>query len=213
MLEQNIQDYISRYSSPQSRLLADLERETLTVSSNPQMMSPPTQGRRLSLFSKLVAPRRILEIGTFTGYSALCLAEGLTADGELHTLDIDTTHKSLVEKYVALAGESERIKLHYGDAIELISNFQNTVFDLIFIDANKSAYTTYYALSLPLLRSGGLMLIDNTLWKGKVAEEDLRENDNITRHIHNLNVVVAEDDRVEKVILLAKDGLSVIRKI
>ena len=213
MLAQNIQDYIDRYSSQQSALLADLERETLAVSSNPEMMSPPTQGRRLSLFSKLVAPQRILEVGTFTGYSALCLAEGLTENGELHTLDIDKTHGALVQKYIARAGESDRIKLHYGDAVQLIPTFQNVSFDLIFIDANKSAYTSYYSLTLPLLRAGGLMLIDNTLWKGKVAEADMREYDKMTRHIHNLNVMVAEDDRVEKVILLGKDGLSVVRKL
>ena len=213
MLAQSIQNYIDRYSSPEPSLLADLQCATYAASSDPQMVSPPSQGRRLSLFSKLVAPKRILEIGTFTGYSALCLTEGLTNDGKLDTLDIDTTYRTLVQKYIALAGQTERINLHYGDALELIPSFQKIAFDLIFIDANKSAYTSYYSLSLPLLRSGGLMLIDNTLWKGKVAEDNMHNQDSMTRHIHNLNVMVAKDKRVEQVILLGKDGLSVIRKL
>ena len=173
------------------------------------MCSGHVQGRLLAMLSKMISPGRVLELGTFTGYSALCLAEGLADDGELHTVEIDDEAEDELLELFASAPGGQRITLHIGDALQTIETLGGE-WDLVFIDANKRNYCDYYDLVFPNVRHGGYIIADNTLWDGKVV--DPTAHDAQTEGILSFNDMIASDDRVEKVILPIRDGMTIIRK-
>lgn len=172
------------------------------------MLSGHYQGRVLSMFSKITAPKRILEIGTFTGYATLCLAEGLAQDGIIYTLDINAELEDMVRRNFAKSPYNKKINYILGNAIETV-NTLNETFDLVFIDADKKNNGTYYDLIFDRVRSGGIIIVDNVLWSGKVLQD---KQDKDTRNITSFNDKIAQDERVEKLILPVRDGLFVIRK-
>lgn len=210
-IDQKLADYAERHTSGESDLLAELNRETWAKVLMPRMLSGPLQGRFLSMISKMIRPRRILEIGTYTGYSALCLAEGLTPDGLLHTIDINAELEELVLKYVGKAGLNSKVIMHIGNAMDLLPNLQEE-FDLVFIDADKENYSHYYEMAMKKLRPGGYIIADNVLWSGKVIENNALENDSETKALNEFNNRVGLDSRVENILLPIRDGLMVIRK-
>ncbi len=206
-----IEKYIEQYTSGEGELLRHIDRETHLHELNPRMLSGKVQGRLLSLISKMLRPTHILEIGTFTGYSALCLAEGLTENGVLHTIDID---EELEEKNKKRFGESpfgRKIVQHIGDARSIISQL-NIDFDLVFIDADKENYPNYYNLVIDKLKSGAVILADNVLWSGKIIQHQNGKTDKDTAALVQFNEMVQKDDRVENVLLSVRDGLFLIRK-
>jgi len=207
-----IDDYVNSHSGNEPELLADLRRETHLKVLNPRMLSGIYQGRVLSLISKLIQPELILEIGTYTAYSALCLAEGLKSNGTLHTIDINDELRWIREKYINQSDAQERIKCHEGDALTIVPDLNLKDIDLVFIDADKSNYIEYYNLCLPAMKPGGLILIDNVLWSGKVLEV-ADENDADTITLQNLNDLIQADESVEKVMIPVRDGLYLVRKI
>lgn len=206
-----LEDYILTHSDAEPQYLADINRRTHLKMINPRMLSGHLQGRVLSLIGKMIQPKRILELGTFTGYSALCLAESLSDDGLLHTIEYDDELEDFILENFEKSPLKDKIKLHIGDAKEIIHQLDD-VFDLVFIDADKREYLTYYEAVLPKLRKGGFILADNTLWDGKVLTE-VKQNDEQTLSVMKFNDFVAQDERVEKVILPLRDGLTLIRKI
>jgi caffeoyl-CoA O-methyltransferase len=177
----------------------------------PNMLSGHLQGRFLEMVSHLLAPRRILEIGTFTGYSAICMARGLAQGGLLHTIDINDETMVIAKKYIHLAALEDKIILHTGNAMDIISNLPE-IFDLVFIDADKPKYISYYNAVFDKLRVGGLILADNVFWGGKVLNEN-KYPDRETKGILDFNIFVSEDVRVEKVMVPLRDGLFMIRKV
>ena len=208
MINEDLQDLLLRYCEPESELLQQIDRETNLKVLMPRMLSGHYQGRVLSMLSKLVNPQRILEIGTFTGYATLCLAEGLRPDGLLYTLDINIELEEMVRKNFAQSNYNEQINYIMGDATTTI-NTLDEVFDLVFIDADKKNNGTYYDLIFDKIRPGGLIIVDNVLWSGKVLSN---QQDKDTRNIITFNDKVAADHRVEKLILPVRDGLFIIRK-
>jgi caffeoyl-CoA O-methyltransferase len=200
--------YCEGHSSPPSPLLRELERETHLKTLAPQMISGPLQGQFLRFLSLLMQPKRILEIGTFTGYAALCLAEGLPEDGKLFTVEGNKEIAYLTRKYIRKAGLEEKVILHIGDAKSWIPGLEET-FDLVFIDAGKNDYALYYDLVIPRLRPGGIILADNVLWSGKVVD---KAEDPDTLAIQAFNDKVLNDPAVENLILPLRDGLMMIRK-
>ncbi|MBR9922412.1 MAG: O-methyltransferase [Bacteroidetes bacterium] len=204
-----IDEYCEKHSSSPGALLYQLERETHLKTLAPQMLSGSLQGQFMRFISLMLQPKRVLEIGTFTGYGALCLAEGLPKDGELHTIEANQELYHLIEKYISEAGKEDQIKLLKGDAREIIPTLDGP-YDLIFVDAGKQDYPWYYEQALPLLRKGGWLLADNVLWSGKVAS-DISDPD--TDQIRAFNAVIQKDSRVENVMLPLRDGLSIIRKL
>jgi len=174
------------------------------------MLSGHLQGRILKMFCRMLRPRRILEIGTYTGYATLCMAEGLEEGALIHTLEINDEMEDFIMKYINLSPDKEKIKLHIGDALEIIPRINET-FDMVFIDADKRLYSQYYDLVFPMLRPGGLILADNTLWDGKVLEK-VPASDKQTLGILAFNEKIKQDERVEKVILPLRDGLTMIWK-
>jgi len=208
IINEDLQDLLLRYCEPESELLQQIDRETNLKVLMPRMLSGHYQGRVLSMLSKLVNPQRILEIGTFTGYATLCLAEGLRPDGLLYTLDINIELEEMVRKNFAQSNYNEQINYILGDATTTI-NTLDEVFDLVFIDADKKNNGTYYDLIFDKIRPGGLIIVDNVLWSGKVLSN---QQDKDTRNIITFNDKVAADHRVEKLILPVRDGLFIIRK-
>jgi len=209
MIDSNaIAQYAEAHSSREPELLADLAAETYATTDLPKMLSGHVQGRLLSLLSHLVKPRLALEIGTFTGYSALCLAEGLAPNGILHTIDIFNPVATIADRYFRRAGVSERIKQHIAPALEVIPRIEGR-FDLVFIDADKSNYLRYYELVLDRMERGGLIIADNVLWNGKVLEP---AEDGDTHALKAYAEQVSNDPRVESVFLPLRDGLLVSRR-
>jgi len=204
-----ILNYTEAHSEQESELLSALRRETHVNYLYPRMLSGPLQGRLLSMLSKIARPQTILEIGTYTGYSALCLAEGLAPGGKLISLEIDPELRSIAERYVEQAGYSDRIELITGIALEVIPTL-DVALDLVFMDAEKYEYPEYYAAVMPKLRSGGLILADNVLWSGQVTDPEIQ--DKKTEALRQFNLMVSKDRGVEVVMLPIRDGLSVIRK-
>ena len=200
--------YCQAHSTPQSELLYRLERETHLKTMAPQMMAGPYQGQLLRFISWMVRPRRALEVGTFTGYGALCLAEGLAEGGVLHTVEVNPEVVWLAEKYFAEAGMTDRIRLHVGDAFEVVPALEGP-FDLVLLDAGKRQYEAMYELVLPRVRPGGFVLADNVLWSGKVVSG---HDDADTRALEAFNRKVAADPRVECLMLPVRDGLTIVRK-
>jgi caffeoyl-CoA O-methyltransferase len=204
-----IEEYIEQHSSPEAPVLKELNRETHVKVQMPQMLSGHLQGQFLEMFSRLQQPKRILEIGTYTGYSGLCLANGLSEGGLLYTIDINEELQTMVEHYVTKAGLSKKVRQLIGDAREIIPNLNET-FDLVFIDADKINYATYYDQVFDKVRTGGYIIADNVLWSGKVIDE---KKDKDTLAIDNYNKKVAADNRVENFILPLRDGLNIARKL
>lgn len=205
-----LQEYIDQHSGTQSDLLYRLWRETHLKVNLPQMISGHLQGELLKLFSKLIQPQTILEIGTFTGYSGICLAQGLKEGGKLHSIEIDKELEEIIERYWKEAGIWENSNLIIGEAIKVIPTL-NTTFDLVFMDADKVNYENYYDLILPKMRIGGLLLGDNVLWSGSVI--DPQKTDKDTEGIRRFNKRVQEDHRVENVLIPIRDGVMAVRKI
>lgn len=204
-----LDEYIEEHIDREPAHLHNLYRRTHLTRLYARMCSGHVQGRLLAMLSKMISPKRVLELGTFTGYSALCLAEGLAADGELHTVEIDDeAEDELLELFASTPG-GERITLHIGDALQIISELSGD-WDLVFIDANKRNYCEYYELVFPWVKPGGYIIADNTLWDGKVV--DSSAHDTQTEGILAFNDLVAADARVEKVILPIRDGMTIIRK-
>jgi len=210
-VDKKILDYVHNKTSDESKILNDLSRETHLKVLNPRMLSGHYQGRLLSLISKLIKPKSILEIGTYTGYSTLCLLEGLDKKGFIHTIDHNEELLNIQNKFFKRAKVSNRIKQYTGDAKEIIKNLE-VKFDLIFIDADKENYPLYYDLVFKKLKSGGIIIADNILWSGKILEK-VEKDDYATQSIINFNNKIKNDERVEKIILPIRDGLSLIRKI
>ncbi|EAP88579.1 MULTISPECIES: O-methyltransferase [Croceibacter] len=208
-LPEDLDDYVVAHSQQEPKLLQDLTRETWQKVLAPRMLSGHFQGRVLSMISKLIQPTSILEIGTYTGYSALCLAEGMSKDAVLHTIDINEELQNFQRKYFNASGYGDRIIQHVGDAMEIIPTL-NTTFDLVFIDADKVNYPNYFELVMPLLKSGAVILSDNVLWTGKVIEP-LNPKDKDTAALLTYNKLLNTDDRVESVLLPIRDGLTVTR--
>ena len=210
-LSPELQDYVLQHTSPEPELLQRLNRETYLNVLMPRMLSGHLQGRVLAMVSHMIKPRQVLEIGTFTGYSALCLAEGLAPEGQLHTIDINDELEDLVRKYIASAGLESKINYYLGNALEIIPTL-NLQFDLVFIDADKINYSRYYELMLEKTVSGGFILADNVLWSGKVVQQTGKKTDKDTQAILDFNQQVQQDERVENVLLPLRDGLMLIRK-
>ena len=210
-VDKKILEYVQNKTSDESKILNDLSRETHLKVLNPRMLSGHYQGRLLSLISKLIKPKSILEIGTYTGYSTLCLIEGLEKKGLIHTIDHNEELLNIQNKFFKRAKVSNRIKQYTGDAKEIIKNLE-VKFDLIFIDADKENYSLYYDLVFDKLKSGGIIIADNILWSGKILEK-VEKDDYATQSIINFNNKIKNDERVEKIILPIRDGLSLIRKI
>ncbi len=208
-LDPNLEAYVAKHSEQEPELLQKLARETHLKVLQPRMLSGAYQGRLLALLSKLIAPKHILEIGTYTGYSALCLAEGLQKDGQIDTIDINAELTDMQRKYFDASGFGKRILQHLGNAAEIIPAIEGT-FDFVFIDADKEQYPLYFDLIVDRVRSGGLIIADNVLWSGKVVE---RANCEATESLQIFNKKVAKDSRVETIILAVRDGLTLLLKI
>ena len=204
-----LEEYILNHIDAEGALLSELNRSTHLFHLRPRMCSGHLQGRLLKMFVRMINPGNILELGTFTGYSALCLAEGMLS-GDVHTIEIDDELEDFIREHFERSPYAERIHLHIGDALEVLPTL-GCSFDLVFIDANKRNYVDYYNAVFPYVNDGGFIIADNTLWDGKVAEE-LPKLDAQTAGILEFNDLVAADNRVEKVIVPIRDGLTIIYK-
>lgn len=211
MLSTELEKYLENHSSPVNELLVELRRETYQKTTQPHMLSGDYQGQFLSIISRLIQPKTILEIGTFTGYSALCLAEGMAKDGKLITIDRNEELIYLPKKYFDQSPYADQIDFKIGNALDVLDELKDEIYDLVFIDADKSNYINYYEKVIGQVRKGGVLLVDNVLWYGKVLEE-AKPNDKDTQVLKEFNDKVAKDDRVEVVILPIRDGISLIRK-
>lgn len=209
-LDPKINEYAEAHSKPESDLLARLNRETHTKVLAPRMLSGHLQGSILSMFSKIVQPNNILEIGTYTGYSAICLAEGLTPGGKLYTIDINEELEPMVRKYFEEAKITDQVDFRIGNALEIIPTLEVN-FDLVFIDADKESYAQYFDMIIDKVNQNGLVIADNVLWSGKVLTES-SNFDKDTLAIDNFNKKVHADDRVENVLFPVRDGLMILRK-
>jgi len=209
-LDQKISEYVEAHTSPESATLLALNHETHAKVLMPRMLSGHLQGRVLSMISHMIRPSQVLEIGTYTGYSALCLAEGLAPGGILHTIDINDELNGIVSRYIEKSAYKNSIRTYLGNAINIIPTFSET-FDLVFIDADKINYSVYYDLVFDKLRSGGFIIADNVLWSGKILlTEDELDKDTIA--LQAFNEKVQSDPRIENVLMPIRDGLMVIRK-
>ncbi len=204
-----IEQYITQHSSAETKNLADLNRETFIKAMMPQMLSGQVQGKFLEFISRMINPEYILEIGTYTGYSAICLAKGLKSAGKLITLDINEELTPMVKKYIALEKLEDKIEVLTGNAIQIIPTLTQQ-FDLVFIDADKNNYANYFDLVIEKVRPGGWILADNVLWSGKIIAQNM---DKDTLAIDSYNKKIQQDPRVENVIISIRDGISIARKI
>ena len=210
MWSEAIEEYILSHSDDEGELLTALNRDANVNLLRPRMLSGHLQGRILKMFCRMLAPKRVLEIGTYTAYATLCMAEGMAPDGRIHTIEINDEMEDFINKYLDRSPHKEKITVHFGDALEVIPKLGGE-FDLVFIDADKRLYSEYYDLVFPMVRPGGLILADNTLWDGHVVEVP-RSADKQTLSIMAFNDKIKRDDRVEKVILPLRDGLTMIWK-
>lgn len=207
-----LESYISEHSSPENEVLEAITRDTYVHVLNPHMLSGHVQGRVLSMISHMLRPKRILELGTFTGYSALCLAEGLAEDGKLVTIEHNDELEETIQRNLSRSPLCERIELRIGDCKLVIDDLKNQVFDLVFIDADKREYCAYLEAVYPLVPVGGFIVADNTLWDGHIIDPAY-DKDKQTLGLRAFNDKLKEDDRFEQVILPLRDGLTIIRKI
>ncbi|TWR29869.1 O-methyltransferase [Mucilaginibacter pallidiroseus] len=209
ILDPSLQGYLDSHCDAEPEALQKINRETYLKMLKPNMLSGHYQGRVLSMLSKIMQPKLILEIGTFTGYSAICLAEGLAEDGVLHTIEANAEYEEMLNSHFALTNVDKKIKLHIGPADAVLADLQENNFDVVFIDADKRNNFTYFELVIDKVRSGGIIIIDNVLWKGKVYGT---EKDADTKSFRKLNEQIAVNTQVEKLILPVRDGLMIIRK-
>lgn len=207
----SLEDYINDHIDAEPDLLKQINREAHVKILHGDMLSGHLQGRMLKMFTQMVQPQKILEIGTFVGYSTLCFAEALSDDAEIHTIEINDELEDIIRANFAKSQYNDQIKLYIGDAVDVMPQFEPMSFDLVFIDADKKKYREYYELILPTVRPGGFIIVDNTLWYGKVVAE-VKSNDRSTQAILDFNEAIAHDNRIEKVILPVRDGLTIIRK-
>lgn len=207
--DDNLEKYILAHIDSEPDYLKKLVRDTNLYTLKPRMLSGHLQGRMLKMFCSMMSAKRILEIGTFTGYSALCMAEALPNDGELHTIEINDEMEEFLLRLFETNGFSSKIKLHIGDASQIIPTLDG-MFDVVFMDGNKRHYVQYYDVVFPKLREGGLIIADNTLWDGHVLEDS---SDAQTVGIQKFNDLIMSDERVEKVIVPVRDGMTLIKKI
>ncbi|MBI1191673.1 MAG: methyltransferase domain-containing protein [Bacteroidetes bacterium] len=210
LLPPEIEAYATSHSQPEPAVLAQLNAETHREAELPQMLSGHLQGRVLSMISWMLRPQRVLEIGTFTGYSALCLAEGLAPGGRVDTLDINPAMEARIRRFIREAGAESKVFFHLGNAMELVATLSGP-FDLVFIDADKENYANYYDLVFDRVRPGGFIVADNVLWSGHVLDAP-ESHDSETAALHAYNKKVSADDRVEQVLLPVRDGLMIARK-
>lgn len=210
-ISEALSNYSEQHTEAESALLNELNRETHLKAMSPRMLSGHLQGRVLSFISKLASPKNILEIGTYTGYSALCLAEGLQADGKLITIDPNEETNVVASKYFRCSAYANQIELKAGDATKIIPTLTQTL-DIVFIDADKRNYALYFDLVIDKVKQGGLIIADNVLWSGKVVMNE-KEMDPDTKAIHDFNKKVNEDKRVTNLLLPVRDGLMLMRKI
>ena len=210
-ISEELDEYVVKHSEREPDLLYRLNRETHLKVLQPRMLSGHFQGRVLSMFSKMIRPANILEIGTYTGYSTLCFLEGLAASGKITTIDINYELEDIARNYFNESGRGDAIDYRIGDAMDIIPTL-NEVFDLVFIDADKDNYIHYYNLVIDKVKQGGYIIADNVLWSGKVLE-DYESLDPDTKTLVELNKLVQEDARVENVLLPIRDGLMVMRKV
>ncbi|MCC8152915.1 MAG: O-methyltransferase [Tannerellaceae bacterium] len=210
MITETLDDYILSHIDEEGQLLATLNRDANVNLLRPRMLSGHLQGRILKMFCRLLRPKRILEIGTYTGYATLCMAEGMEEGSFIDTIEINDEMEDFIRNYLDRSPDKDKIRLHIGDAMEIIPTLDET-FDMVFIDADKRLYSTYYDLVFPKVREGGLILADNTLWDGKVLETP-HPTDKQTIGILDFNDKISQDHRVEKVILPLRDGLTMIWK-
>ncbi len=208
---QTIDDYILEHIDEEGSLLTTLNRDAHIKLLHPRMIAGHLQGRILKMFCRMMRPERILEIGTYTGYATICMAEGLGNDALVYTVEINDELQPFATSYIERSPYKDKIRMFWGDIEDLFPTFDET-FDLVYIDANKRDYCKYYDLVFPSLRSGALILADNTLWSGKVVEEYHSASDKQTQGILDFNEKIRHDDRVEKVIIPVRDGLTMIWK-
>src|SRR5690554_933230 len=208
-ISEDLENYVTAHSENEPEILQQLNRETHQKILQPRMLSGHFQGRVLSILAKLIQPKNILELGTYTGYATLCLAEGLHEEGTIDTIDINEELEDIQNKYFELSGKRNQIVQHVGNALDIIPQL-NKKFDLVFIDADKENYINYWNLIVPMMNKGGIILSDNVLWSGKVLEE-IKKNDKSTPILIAYNKLVKDDPRVETVLLPIRDGLTVSR--
>ena len=209
-IDKDLLNYVESNSQNEPQLLKELNRETHLKVLNPRMLSGSYQGRLLSLLSKIISPKSVLEIGTYTGYSALCIAEGLDKNGIIDTIDINEELQEIQNKYFKKSGFEKQINQHVGNALDIIPKIDKC-FDLVFLDADKENYIEYYNLCIGKVRSGGLIIADNVLWTGKVIDPKSYD-DELTQYLIDFNTIINQDDRVENIILPLRDGLNIIIK-
>lgn len=205
-----IEEYLEQHTTTMDAVLHELYRETHLHAMNPRMASGPVQGRFLQFLCQLMHPKKVLEIGTFTGFATICMARGMAPEGMLTTIEANEEYESIIRKYLAKAGVADRVRLIIGDAKEVIPMLEDG-FDLVFIDADKISYPKYYDLVMGKLNVGGILLADNVLWEGKVLSVDTKERD--TKAIQAFNDIIQNDPRVENVLLPLRDGLMMVRKL
>ncbi|WP_291858442.1 O-methyltransferase [Marinilabilia sp.] len=205
----DLDNYIEEHTSPEDEILHDLRRQTHLKLLRPRMVSGPVQGQLLTMLCRMIQPSAVLEIGTFTGYSAICMARGLEQKAHIDTIERDDELESFIRFWFQKAGLKDKITLHIGDALKVIQSIDKT-FDLVFMDGDKREYPAYYKAVIPKMKPGGYILADNILWNGKVVEPT-ESHDDYTKGILNFNKTVKEDPRVEQVILPIRDGLMMIR--
>lgn len=209
-MEKELDRYLANHTTPEDSVLEELNRKTHLYAVNPNMLSGHLQGRFLEMLSHMISPTQILEIGTYTGYSAICLARGLKSGGKLHTIEVNDELHEMSTHYFALAGVADRVILHTGRAQEIIPSLP-FIFDLVFIDGDKREYSEYYDLVYDKVRKGGFIVVDNVLWGGKIEDEEASK-DPQTNGVIMFNEKVRMDQRVEKVILPIRDGILIVRK-
>jgi predicted O-methyltransferase YrrM len=209
-LDDKIDEYVGLHTTKESEVLYELNRQTHLKVLQPRMLSGHLQGRVLSMLSHMISPTNILEIGTYTGYSAICLAEGLKENGKLYTMDVNHELESMTRSYIAKAGMERKIDFRIGNALDIIPTIDKE-FDLVFIDADKHNYINYYHLVFDKVKSGGYIIADNVLWSGKVLEPD-EKLDEDTRVLKKYNQLIHDDERVENVLFPIRDGLMIARK-
>jgi predicted O-methyltransferase YrrM len=209
-LPKGIDDYSIQHTQKESELLSQLNRETHVKMLIPRMLSGHMQGRILSAISHMIKPKHVLEIGTYTGYSALCFAEGLAANGKITTIDINEELTPMVNKYIEASDYKNKIHLKIGNALDVIPTIEGK-FDLVFIDADKESYSAYFDLIIDRMETGGFILADNVLWSGNILKDE-KDMDESTLALHHFNQKVHNDDRVENVLFPIRDGIMILRK-